>query len=79
MESLILSEGRCYNPSAMFLPKQTLHQKPKQPFDVDLAFEHIRAAVSPFPKAAMFELAEDGFVSPFELLVACIISIRTQS
>jgi endonuclease-3 len=52
-------------------------EKPERPFDVDLAFERIRAAVSPFPKAAMFELAEAGFTSPFELLVACIISIRT--
>jgi endonuclease-3 len=26
----------------------------------------------------MFELADDGFTSPFEMLVACIISIRTR-
>jgi endonuclease-3 len=38
----------------------------------------IREAVQPFPKAAMFELADDGFTSPFEMLVACIISIRTR-
>ena len=50
----------------------------KRPFDVDLAFERIREAVRPFPKAAMFELADEGFDSPFELLVACIISIRTR-
>ena len=31
----------------------------------------------PWPKAALFELAEDGFKSTFEQLVACIISIRT--
>jgi endonuclease-3 len=31
-----------------------------------------------YPKAALFELAEEGFDSPFELLVACIISIRTR-
>jgi endonuclease-3 len=37
----------------------------------------VRAAVEPFPKAALFELAESGFASPFEQLVACIISIRT--
>ncbi|HEU4539069.1 MAG TPA: endonuclease III, partial [Polyangiaceae bacterium] len=29
------------------------------------------------PKAALFELAEDGFGTPFEQLVACIVSIRT--
>jgi endonuclease-3 len=37
----------------------------------------LREAVRPFPKAAMFELAESGFASPFEQLVGCIISIRT--
>jgi endonuclease-3 len=40
--------------------------------------EHVEEAVAPFPKAAMFELAEDGFDSPFEQLIACIISIRTR-
>ncbi len=50
---------------------------PKKPFDIDQAIERIRAAVAPLPKAAMFELAEEGFDTPFELLVACIISIRT--
>ena len=49
----------------------------KQPFDIDTAIRRIRGAVAPFPKAAMFELAEDGFNSTFEQLVACIISIRT--
>ena len=49
----------------------------KRPFDIDLAISRIRKAVQPFPKAAMFELAEDGFDSTFEQLVACIISIRT--
>jgi endonuclease III len=49
----------------------------KRPFNIDLAIRRIRKAVEPFAKAAMFELAEDGFDSPFEQLVACIISIRT--
>jgi endonuclease-3 len=49
----------------------------KNPFDIDIAVEKIREAVEPFPKAAMFELAEQGFNSPFEQLIACIISIRT--
>src|SRR2546421_11862998 len=52
--------------------------EPKQPFDIDLAIERIREAVQPFPKAALFELAEEGFNSPFEQLVACMISIRTR-
>jgi endonuclease-3 len=37
----------------------------------------IRAATKPFPKAAMFELAERGKTSVFHVLVGCIISIRT--
>jgi len=49
----------------------------KLPFDIDTAISQIREATEPFAKAAMFELAEDGFASPFEQLVACIISIRT--
>jgi endonuclease-3 len=50
---------------------------PKRPFDIDLAIQRISQAVRPFPKAAMFELAEEGFNSPFEMLIACIISVRT--
>lgn len=49
----------------------------KKPFDIGLAVRHIRKAVKPWPKAALFELAENGFTSTFEQLVACIISIRT--
>jgi endonuclease-3 len=50
----------------------------KKPFDIDLAVERIREAVRPYPKAAMFELADEGYRSVFEQLVACIISIRTR-
>jgi endonuclease III len=46
-------------------------------FDIDRAIDCLRSAVQPFPKAAMFELAEQGYRSPFEQLIACIISIRT--
>src|SRR6266498_4108733 len=49
----------------------------KKPFDVGVAVRHIRTVVKPWPKAALFELAENGFTSTFEQLVACIISIRT--
>ena len=49
----------------------------KKPFDIDQAIKLISDAVRPFPKAAMFELAEEEFNSPFEQLVACMISIRT--
>ncbi|HEY8460028.1 MAG TPA: endonuclease III [Blastocatellia bacterium] len=50
----------------------------KRPFDIDEVIRRIRAAVRPFARAAMFELADDGFDSLFEQLVACIISIRTR-
>jgi endonuclease III len=49
----------------------------KRPFDIDHAVQQVRQAVRPFPKAAMFALAEEGFATPFEMLVACMISIRT--
>jgi endonuclease-3 len=50
----------------------------KVPFDIDTALARIRKAVQPHAKAALFELAEEGFDSPFEVLVGCIISIRTR-
>jgi len=39
--------------------------------------DRIREAVRPYPPAALFDLADRGFGSPFEQLVACILSIRT--
>lgn len=51
---------------------------PKIPLDIDQALALIRAAVAPYPQAAMFELAELGYATPFEQLIACIISIRTR-
>ena len=38
----------------------------------------VRKAVRPYPKPALFALADQGFKSPFEQLVACIISVRTR-
>jgi endonuclease-3 len=49
----------------------------KRPFDIHAVIRRIRKAVEPFPKAAMFELADRGWRTPFQQLVACIISIRT--
>jgi len=49
----------------------------KKPFDIRRATKLIDKAIRPYKKAAMFELAEDGFNSTFEQLVACMISIRT--
>ena len=50
----------------------------KRPFDIDLAMKRIGIAVRPYKKAAMFDLADQGYGSLFEMLVACIISIRTR-
>ncbi len=50
----------------------------KRPFDVDEALGRIERAVRPFPKAAMFELADEGHTSAFQQLVACMLSIRTR-
>ena len=49
----------------------------KEKFDIDVVMERVEEAVRPFPKAAMFELAEKGHDSPFEQLIGCILSIRT--
>jgi endonuclease-3 len=51
---------------------------PSEPFDIEVAVERVAEAVRPYPKAAMFELAERGYRSPFQQLVACMISIRTR-
>jgi endonuclease-3 len=37
----------------------------------------IEAAVTSYPKAAMFELQDRGYTTLFEQLVSCVISIRT--
>lgn len=55
-------------------PRQTN----KRPFNIKTVLSRIRKAVKPFPKAAMFQLAAEGFNSVFEQLAACIISIRTR-
>ena len=49
----------------------------QRPFDIDRVMERIGEAVRPFPKAALFELADEGYGSTFEILIACMISIRT--
>lgn len=50
----------------------------KKPFQVEIAFPLIEEAIKAYPKAALFELAEDGYDSAFQQLVACLISIRTR-
>ena len=49
----------------------------KKPFRLSVVLKRIEQAVTPYPKAAMFELYQRGFTSLFEQLISCIISIRT--
>lgn len=46
-------------------------------FDIDRAMNLVRDAVAEYPRAAMFELADDGRISLFEQLIACLLSVRT--
>jgi endonuclease-3 len=57
---------------------QPVRREIKTPFDLKTMLARIRAAIKPFRKAAMFELAELGYDSVFHILVGCIISIRTR-
>lgn len=50
----------------------------KRPLEIAVLMDRIREAIKPWPKAAMFELYEEGFNTAFEMMVACIISIRTR-
>lgn len=49
----------------------------REPFDIDRAMGLVREVVRGYPKAAMFELADDGYRSLFEQTVACLLSVRT--
>lgn len=53
-------------------------QRAKLPFDIHAVVRRIRKEVSRFADAAMFDLAAQGYGSPFHQLVACIISVRTR-
>jgi endonuclease-3 len=57
--------------------KKSQNTRAKKPFDIEEAIPLLREAVAPYPKAALFELYSEGHTSVFEILVACIISIRT--
>src|SRR5437763_13519140 len=50
----------------------------KKPLDVAQAYRRIRKAIRPYPKAAMFQLADEGYRSVFELVISCIVSVRTR-
>lgn len=48
-----------------------------EPFDIHEAVRRLREVVAPLPKAALFDLYDQGYTTLFEQLIACIISIRT--
>jgi len=51
---------------------------PKEPFDIHEVFRRLRTACRDLPKAALFALRDEGYATPFEQLVAAIISVRTR-
>jgi endonuclease-3 len=53
-------------------------ERTKAPFRIGAALRRVRDAIRPFRRAMLFELADEGYKSVFEQLVACIISIRTR-
>jgi endonuclease-3 len=52
-------------------------REPDRGFPIDTVMERLEHAARAWRKAALFELYERGHVTPFEQLVACVISIRT--
>ena len=50
----------------------------KKTFNLEEALKDIEESIKPFPKAAMFELYQNGFNTTFEQLLGCIISVRTR-
>jgi endonuclease-3 len=50
----------------------------KKEFEIDVVMARLEEAVASYPPAALFQLADEGYDSPFEQLLACIISIRTR-
>ena len=50
----------------------------KRPFDIDEMVHRIRHEVKQFADAAMFDLADQGYATPFHQLAACVISVRTR-
>jgi len=56
---------------------ELVHEEPKLEFDIPVMFRLLRKAIQPYPPAMLFALRDQGFDSSFQILVACIISIRT--
>lgn len=51
---------------------------PTESFDIDVVFERLRTALAGVTKAAMFDLRDRGYGTPFEQLVSSLISARTR-
>jgi endonuclease-3 len=51
---------------------------PAASFEIDSVLDLVRRVVEPFPRAMLFELYAAGHRSAFEMLVACLISVRTR-
>ncbi len=49
-----------------------------EPFDIDEVFRRLRTTLADLPKAAMFDLRDRGYNTPFEQLVGSLISARTR-
>ncbi len=49
----------------------------KEPLDIHEVFRRLRAACARLPKAAMFQLRDEGYHTPYEQLVSSLISART--
>ena len=47
-------------------------------FPIEEVLQAVATAIKPYPKAAMFALAEQGWTTVFAQLIACIISVRTR-
>ncbi|MBC8100981.1 MAG: endonuclease III [Cytophagales bacterium] len=50
----------------------------KEPFEIVRALSLITKTVAPYPPAALFQQAAEGYDTLLEVLVGCIISIRTR-
>jgi len=55
----------------------SLHSE-KRAFNIHTVLRRIRLEVKQFADAAMFDLADQGYATPFHQLAACIISVRTR-
>lgn len=73
----VARHGRKTRDTGQAPPKAFPAPRGKRPFDIDQMMRRVRRAVRNYPKAVLFELADSGFGSPFQILVACVTTIRT--